>query len=254
MKTFGSTVFRFDVLSSTNDRAREMAVGGAAEGAVVVAGEQTAGRGSQGRSWSSPPGEGLYLSIILRPPIKAASAALISLAAAVGVREVLAEEYGIECDIKWPNDLILRDRKVCGILIESASEGESLLYAVLGIGINLLQRSFPPEIAGTATSLLIESGKAIKPDEILGPLLVTLEDWCRRAIENPDRVLARWTEISSYSNGANVRLVSGDVVFEGITRGLTRTGALVIETEDGRRRSVAEGEVSLRKMGGGAPE
>ena len=177
MTTFGSTVFRFDELPSTNDRARELALGGASEGTIVVAGQQTAGRGRQGKQWSSPPGKGLYLSIILRPAIKAAEAAVITLAAAVGVREVLAEEYGIECDIKWPNDLTVRDRKICGILMESASEGEFLRYAVLGIGINLQQRSFPPEIVNTATSLLIESGAAVNPDEIHGPLLIRLDRW-----------------------------------------------------------------------------
>lgn len=254
MRTFGSTFFRFDELPSTNDRARELALSGAAEGTIVVAGRQTAGRGRQGKSWSSPAGQGLYLSIILRPAIKAADAAVITLGAAVAVREVLAEEYGIECDIKWPNDLTVADKKICGILMESASEGELLRYAVLGIGVNLLQLSFPEEIAAIATSVLIESGAVINPDEMLGPLLVRLEDWYRAAIEIPDRVLKRWMEISSYSDGASVRLVAGACVFDGITRGLTSTGALLIETVDGQRRSVTAGEVSLRRMGESARE
>ena len=137
--------------------------------------------------------------------------------------------------------------------MESASEGELLRYAVLGIGVNLLQLRFPEEIAAIATSLLIESGVVVHPDEVLGPLLVRIEDWYRVAIESPDRVLSRWTEVSSYSNGASVRLVTGNCVFEGITRGLSSTGALRIETGDGRRQSVTAGEVSLRKMGENGP-
>jgi len=247
MTTFGSTAYRFNSLPSTNDLARELAMKGAAEGAIIVAAQQTAGRGRQGRSWNSPPSEGLYLSLILRPSIKIAEATVITLAAAVAVRDVFNSEYGLECDIKWPNDVMVGDRKISGILMESASEGEHLRYAILGIGINLLQRHFAGELENSATSLYIETGKSIAPDEILRPLLLLIEDEYNTAINKPDHVIERWVERSSYSSGAHVRLFIGDRTVYGITRGLSESGALILETEAGTRRIITAGEISLRK-------
>src|SRR5713101_1771541 len=146
----GSSLLRFDSVSSTNDVARELALAGASEGLCVIAREQTAGRGRQGRSWSSPPGEGLYLSLILRPQVTASASAMITLAAAVAVAETLRLGFHAAADIKWPNDILVRGRKICGILVEAAIEGDRLQYAVLGIGVNIAQRSFPEQVTDSA--------------------------------------------------------------------------------------------------------
>src|SRR6266851_2317420 len=146
MARFGSTILRFDSVSSTNDVARELAASGKPEGLCVIAREQTAGRGRQGRSWSSPPGEGLYLSVIFRPEISAAESAVTTLAAAVAVAETLKLDFQMPVDIKWPNDVLASGRKVCGILVESAIENGRLQYAVIGIGVNVAQLYFPDEI------------------------------------------------------------------------------------------------------------
>lgn len=250
MNSFGSAVYRFHSLASTNDLARELAMEDAPEGTIVIAARQTAGRGRQGREWSSPLSEGLYLSVVLRPSITAAEATVITLAAAVAVHETLLAGYGLKCDIKWPNDVMAADRKICGILIESASEGNHLRYAILGIGINLLQKNFPEELEQTATSLFIETGRQITSEEILSALLTHLEDEYKSAINVPARVLERWAERSSYAQGARVRISFGDRALCGITRGLTASGALVLETDEGSREIITAGEISLRRAEG----
>ena len=240
-------MLRFDSLPSTNDLAREMAQSGESEGTAVLARQQTAGRGRQGRSWASPPGEGLYVSLVLRPGIKPADSPVITLAAAIAVAETLEQDYRIPSDIKWPNDVLARGRKICGILVESAIEASKLLYAVMGIGVNLGQREFPEEIKETATSLLIESGQPVTPDDFLKPLLERLEYWYRQAIVEPSEVIARWEAVSSYAHNCVVRVESSDSIIEGTTRGLTAKGALVIEMGSGERREIVSGEVKLRK-------
>jgi BirA family biotin operon repressor/biotin-[acetyl-CoA-carboxylase] ligase len=247
MNRLGSTVLRFESLPSTNDLAREMAQSGEGEGLAILARQQTAGRGRQGRSWSSPPGEGLYVSLVLRPDIKPADSPVITLAAAVAVAETLEQDYRIPADIKWPNDVLARGRKICGILVESAIEANKLLYGVLGIGVNLGQREFPEEIKETATSLLIESGQIVTPDDFLKSLLERLEYWYRQATTQPSEVIARWETMSSYARNCVVRVENSDSIIEGTTRGLTAKGALVIEMTSGERREIVSGEVKLRK-------
>jgi BirA family biotin operon repressor/biotin-[acetyl-CoA-carboxylase] ligase len=247
MTRLGSTVLRFESLPSTNDLAREMAQSGEGEGLVILARQQTAGRGRHGRSWSSPPGEGLYVSLVLRPDITPIDSPVITLAAAVAVAETLEQDYRIPSDIKWPNDVLARGRKICGILVESAIEANKLLYAIMGIGVNLGQREFPEELKETATSLLIESEQLVTPDEFLKPLLERLEYWYRQATAQPSEVIARWEAMSSYARNCVVRVESSDSIIEGTTRGLTAKGALVIEMAGGERREIVSGEVKLRK-------
>jgi len=242
-----SSILRFDTVSSTNDLARELAVSGASEGTCIVAREQTAGRGRQGRSWSSPEGEGLYLSLILRPTIKASGSAVLTLASAIAVAEVLRQTFDVSVDIKWPNDVLASGRKICGILIESAVEGDDIQFAIAGIGINVAQRSFPGELHDTATSLLLETNKAFTTEEVLDPLLDRLERWYTVAAANPEEVIARWQELSSFARDCAVRVESAEGKVDGVTRGLNSKGALVIQLAGGELREVVSGEVSLRK-------
>jgi BirA family biotin operon repressor/biotin-[acetyl-CoA-carboxylase] ligase len=225
-----------------------MAVSGANEGLCVIAREQTAGRGRQGRSWSSPPGEGLALSVILRPPVKASDSALITLAAAIAVTETLRLDFQVYGDIKWPNDVLVRGRKICGILVEAAIDGDRLKYAIMGIGVNIAQRSFPDGIGDCATSVLLETGGEISPEDFAGALLPRLETWYEAAMSRPDRVIARWEELSSSSHGCLVSIESSDGSLEGLTRGLTPNGALIVELANGQRREIISGEVKVRPV------
>ena len=248
MARLGSTILRFDTVSSTNDVARDLAASGKPEGLCVIAREQTAGRGRQGRSWSSPPGEGLYLSLILRPEIRAAESAVITLAAAVALAETLKLDFQVSVDIKWPNDILASGRKICGILVESAIESGRLQYAVMGIGVNVAQRHFPGELGVTATSLSLETGRTLSPEDLLKPLLERLEYWCASANFKPGPVIARWEDLSSYARNCAVRIDSAEGPIEGLTRGLTPKGALIIELSNGETREIFSGEISLQRL------
>jgi BirA family transcriptional regulator, biotin operon repressor / biotin---[acetyl-CoA-carboxylase] ligase len=240
-------LIRFDRVTSTNDLAREMAIAGANEGTTVIAREQTAGRGRQGRSWSSPSGEGLYLSIILRPEINPADSAVITLAAAVAVAETLQIDFDVASDIKWPNDVLARGRKICGVLVESAIEGHQLQYAVMGIGVNLSQREFTGELKESATSLLIETGRAVAPDEFLNAMLDRLDRWYRNAISHGEEVIARWEDLSTYARDCAVSVKTSTGSLEGVTHGLAASGALLIKLGNGDLRELFSGEVTLRR-------
>ena len=246
----GSTILRFDSLPSTNDLAREMAAEGAEEGVCVLARSQSAGRGRLGRAWSSPAGEGLYLSVILRPEVTPARSTAITFATAVAVAETLALDFNLAVDIKWPNDVLAGGRKVCGILVETAVEGELLQYAVIGIGVNLGQREFPDEIRQTATSVFLEGGKKVESDEFFNSLIVRLERWYRAAISDAREVFARWQQLSSYASARAVRVALAEGEVDAVTRGLAPSGALIIELGNGEMREIASGEVTLRAREG----
>jgi len=247
MSRLGGAILRFDSLPSTNDLARDLAAQGAPEGTAVLAREQTRGRGRQGRVWSSPMGEGLYLSIILRPVLAPAQATILTLAAAVAVAETLTLDYHTAVDIKWPNDIHAGGKKLCGILVESSIEKSKLDYVVLGIGVNLGQRDFPGELQAVATSLLIESGERVTPDEFAESLLGRLDWWYRVALRESAEIIAHWQKLSSYAEGCAVRVEDGERAIEGITRGLTPTGALIVETASDQRSEIVAGEIRLRK-------
>lgn len=243
----GSALLRLESVSSTNDVARELAASGASEGICVIAGEQTAGRGRQGRTWNSTPGEGLYLSVILRPTVEASNSPIITLAAAVAVAETLIFDFKIEAEIKWPNDVLARGRKICGILVESAIEGSRLSYAVMGIGINILQRAFPDSIGTTATSVFLETGSEVTIKDLLVFLLPRLDHWYRASQSRVDDVLGRWQKLSPMALNCQVVVEMPEGNIEGITRGLLPSGALDVELTNGERRAIFAGEVRLRR-------
>lgn len=248
MPTLGSTLLRLDSVSSTNDVARDLALSGASEGLCVIAREQTAGRGRQARSWSSPPGEGLYLSLILRPSVTASASGIITLAAAVAVAETLRLDFEIAADIKWPNDVLVVGRKICGILVEAAIEDDRLQYAIMGIGVNLAQRSFPEEIGNAATSVRMETDRAVEPEEFMQLLFPRLEHWYLVATSDAARVRERWEELSSSGHACRVSVESADGVIEGVTRGLTAGGGLIVELATGERREIVAGDVRVRTV------
>ncbi len=238
-------VYRYDSVTSTNDVARELAEAGAEEGTTVVAAEQTAGRGRYARRWHSPKGEGLYHSIILRPPISPSRAPLLGLVTAVALAETLREEYGVAADIKWPNDVMIGGRKVAGILMELETEEDRVKYAVLGVGVNINQASFPEEIADVATSLRRETGMIYDVERFRHRFFVRLQQWYELwKAEGETHVLERYEQLSSYVRGQPVSVLCGERRVRGRSCGLASTGALLVETEDGRREALLTGEVT----------
>ncbi|MBI3951833.1 MAG: biotin--[acetyl-CoA-carboxylase] ligase [Acidobacteria bacterium] len=249
LRRFNNIVYQYASVTSTNDVARELAESGAGEGTTVVAEEQTTGRGRLGRTWLSPKGEGLYHSIILRPDILPSNAPVLGLVVAVALAEFVRERYQLATDIKWPNDVLIRDRKVAGILAEAETSPNGIRYIMAGIGINLNQTSFPPEVAAQATSIKLETGQTSDPDEVRQKLYVKLDAWYDRFLgQGAAEVIRRWSELSSYAEGKAVKVITGDRTISGITRGLTPTGALIVEPPTGEWEAILTGEVQrLRK-------
>ncbi|HZB47094.1 MAG TPA: biotin--[acetyl-CoA-carboxylase] ligase [Pyrinomonadaceae bacterium] len=239
------TILRFDSLPSTNDEAARQAAAGAPEGLCVVAREQTAGRGRQRRAWLSPRDAGLYVSVVLRPRFEQARWPLVTLAAALAVRDALKEACGLATDIKWPNDLLARGRKVCGILAEVV-ETKAGRAAVVGIGVNLDERAFPPELRESATSVAAETGSAPDAEEVLRALTRTLAHRYAE-LQHHDgaaTTLRAWASHSSFAEGKRVRVALAAETFEGHTRGLEPDGALRVETDAGDIRIVRAGDVT----------
>jgi BirA family biotin operon repressor/biotin-[acetyl-CoA-carboxylase] ligase len=254
------TILRFDALPSTNTEAARQALRGAAEGLCIVAREQTRGRGRAGRVWVSPADAGLYFSIVLRPTKLAVRAwPLITLMAALAVRDALFETSELETDIKWPNDIIACERKLCGILAEII-ETETGRAVVVGIGINLDDRAFPPELKDIATSVSSLIGCALDREHLLRALIRAIERHYEtlQAANGEEETIRAWMHRSSYAEGRRVRVTLTEETFEGWTRGLEPDGALRVETDQGEIRIVHAGDITnLRasaKAGAEEPE
>lgn len=171
----GRSLQVYDVTDSTNVRAKQQAEEGAPEGHLVMADMQSAGRGSRGRSWDSPRGTGIFMSLVLRPQLIPQQAAMVTLTAAYSIVSVLREDYGVAAGIKWPNDVVLNRKKLVGILTEMSAEPDLIHYIVTGIGINVNMKEFPEELSDKATSLWMETGKIYSRAELAARILNRLE-------------------------------------------------------------------------------
>lgn len=241
---FARRIYHFFKTDSTNSVAMRLGESGEPHGAVVLAEEQTAGRGRAGRSWNSEKSAGIYCSVLLRPPISPAQAPLLTLLAGLAARDAAAEDLDSLPDIRWPNDLIIRhtgndDRdgslKFCGILTEMQAEPDRVHYAVVGIGINVNQTKMPAEIEDVATSLRMETGKFHSRLELLIRLLRHLDRYYNQFLaEGPRPILRRFAQVSSYFEGKRVRITTATESFTGVTAGLEPSGVLRVARDDGR--------------------
>ena len=227
-------ILRYDSLPSTNNEVARLAFEGAEEGLAVVADEQTAGRGRLQRTWSSPKGAGLYFSILLRPALLPKRWTLITFVAALATGDALREAAAVQTDIKWPNDLLAGERKICGILAE-AIETPMGRAVVVGIGVNLTDDAFPQDLINVATSVANESDRKPERETILKSLLSGLSRWYSllHETDGAEKIVAAWTSRSSYASGRMVQVTNGDEVLQGITRGVENDGALRLETTRG---------------------
>ena len=250
----GNKVLYFDSLDSTNNYAKKIALEGAEEGLTIVAGSQSEGRGRLGRKWDSPSGGGIYLSIILRPPLPPEGVQSITLAAAVAVARAIEGITGIKPGIKWPNDVLLDGRKVCGILTEMNSEMERVNFIVLGIGINYnrQQHEFPGELAGKATSLSAYAGERdmeLKESGRLNMLRAVLQEldkvYSKVTNNRIGEILDEWKEYS-VTLGKEVRIISGATEYTAVAEDITYDGKLIVRCSDGNIRLIQSGEISIR--------
>ncbi len=237
-------VLRFESLPSTNTELSRLATEGAEEGVSVVADEQTAGRGRLQRAWSSPKGAGLYFSILLRPKFATNYWPLITMMAAVAVYDTLGEVCRMQADIKWPNDLLSGERKICGILAE-AIETPAGRAVIVGIGINLTENAYPSELVDVATSISEATGRPADREAILNGLLRWLAHWYWLLSEagGPESIVSGWSSRSSYAFGRLVQVSNGDEVWQGTTCGLERDGALRLRAANDEIKLIRAGDV-----------
>lgn len=233
----GRRIRWFARVGSTMDEAARLAATGEAD--VVVADEQTAGRGRFGRAWHSEPEAGLYTTLILRPPLRSGDVPALTLALALATAEAIARVADLRCDLRWPNDVLLDGKKCAGILVELA--GSAFLA---GIGINVNHTRFPEELAHHATSLRLVSGRCHSRERLLIELVRTAESFIRMLVEGGSRpVLEMFRRASSFARGRRVRVEAHGAALEGVTDDLDPTGFLWVRTDDGTRILIRSGGV-----------
>lgn len=243
----GQNIRYYDEVDSTNTVANELAQQEAPEGTVVLADCQHRGQGRLERRWLSPPNKGLWFSVILRPQAEPPTAVQLTLLAAVATSLGIEAYTGIRPGIKWPNDLLLQGKKVCGILCEMDA-GETIDHVIIGIGINtnMTLQDLGPELQATATSLWLESGRAVVGPELLDEVLDQLNYWYFKWIdEGFEPVYKAWNRLN-VTLGRFIRVDCGEGQFCGQALSIDEEGALVIREADGRERKFNFGEVSIR--------
>lgn len=250
---WAETVTVLDTVDSTNNAAKQLAAAGAPAGTCVLAEQQTGGRGRMGRSFASPPGMGIYLSVILRPDAKPERLMHLSACAAEAFAEAIEAETGLAVGVKWVNDLVAGGRKLCGILTELSVEMESgrAEYAVIGIGVNCCQRAedFPPELSEIAASVAMQTGIAPDRNALAAALIRSAAELNGTLISGQAEWIARY-RARCVTLGKPVRVLWPDGAREAVAVGLSDTASLQVEYPDGSRAWVSSGEVSVRGLYG----
>ncbi len=246
-RVIGKELILLSEVSSTNTIAQEMAISGAPEGTVVIAETQTSGKGRLGRKWISPKGN-LYLSVILRPDIAMHKAPLVTLMGAVAVASAIRKKCRLDPGIKWPNDVLLSGKKVCGLLSEMSAEQDRIRYLVLGIGVdvNMELRALPADIEAVSTTLAREAGKEIDRTLFLRHLLRELDSWYASFLANEQDVLREWMSLNM-TVGSRVQVSGAGRIVEGLAQRIDSEGRLVIRQDDGSIQTVAAGDVTIVK-------
>ena len=241
----GHRIVHYFRADSTNNIALKVAADGAPHGTVVVAEEQTAGRGRvRGRTWHSEKASGIYVSVLLRPAMPPAGAAMLTLVAGLAAQEAVARQTGLAPDIRWPNDLLVGGRKFGGILTEMHAEPDRIRFVVVGIGINVNHERFPEELATIATSLRMATGREQSRIELLLQLLLELERYYNRFIaEGAGPIVERFSQVSSFARGKRVQVETAAETFTGTTDGLEPSGLLRVRRDGGRVEPVVSGSI-----------
>lgn len=248
---FGRTVEYHETIDSTNVRAKRLAEEGAAAGTLVVSDCQEAGRGRRGRTWVSLSGKNVFMSLILRPDILPSSASMVTLVAALAVRDGIEKAAGLSSLIKWPNDIISDGKKLCGILTEMSAELEGIHYVVVGIGINANMEEFPEEVKSTATSLFLETGEKVSRSRLIAAVMEAFEKYYEAFTSQGDLsgLIGVYNE-HMVNAGGEVRILDPAGEYTGRALGINEKGELLVETQSGEVRHVISGEVSVRGIYG----
>ena len=246
----GCEIYCFDSIDSTNTKAKELAEAGHPSGTLVVADQQTLGRGRRGRSWESPAGTGIFMTLMLKPDINPNNASMLTLVAAMATARAITEVTGEAAQIKWPNDIVMNGKKVVGILTEMSAQFDYINHIVVGIGINVHNEEFPEEIAKTASSLLLECGHRIHRASLIEAFLEEFERLYAVYLETEDMSgLQKEYDSLLVNRGRQVRVLDPKEPFEGKAMGITKKGELIVDTWESRKL-VSSGEVSVRGIYG----
>lgn len=247
----GQEVYYFDTIDSTNTKAKELAETGHPGGTLVVADQQIAGKGRRGRSWESPSGSGIFMTLMLKPEMNPNNASMLTLVAALAVGRAIQEVTGVNAQIKWPNDIVLNGKKVCGILTEMSAQFDYINHIVIGIGINVHNSEFSEEIRHMASSLMLEcDGKNFHRAETIAKTMEHFEHYYEIFMETED-LSALVNEYNSMLVNLHkiVKVLDPKEPFEGKAMGITPRGELVVDTWESRKM-VSSGEVSVRGIYG----
>lgn len=249
-KWVGTEICYFDVTDSTNTQAKSLGEGDAPNGTLVVAGKQESGRGRRGRSFESPAGTGIFMTLLLRPEIEPQNASMLTLVSALAVAKGIEHMVDLPVQIKWPNDIVINGKKVCGILTEMSAQMDYVNYIVIGIGINVGNEEFPEEIKDVATSIYLESGKHVNRAMLIKKIWEEFEDYYE-LYEKTQDLSSLVKEYDSYlvNRGQKVRVLDSKEPYEGKAMGITDRGELIVDTWEARRL-VSAGEVSVRGVYG----
>ena len=249
-KWIGKDTLCYETIDSTNAQAKRLAEAGYGDGTLIVADHQEAGRGRRGRSWETPAGTNIAMSLLLKPEINPNNASMITLVAALAVSKAITQITGEPAPIKWPNDIVMNGKKVCGILTEMSAQFDYVNHIVVGIGINVNIESFPEQIAHTATSLRIETGKQISRAELIEAVWEQFETVYEVYLQTQDlRNLVKEYDARLINMHRNVKVLDPKEPFEGRAMGITPRGELMVDTWESRKL-VSSGEVSVRGIYG----
>lgn len=250
-KWAGSEIHCYEVIDSTNNAAKNAAEQGSAHGSLFIAEQQNAGKGRRGRSWVSPAGTGIWMTILLKPELEPSYASMLTLVAALSMSRAIQEVTGLVAKIKWPNDIVVNGKKVCGILTEMSAEMECIHYVVIGLGTNVNIEEFPEEIRETATSLMREAGKHIDRVPVICAFLSCFEKDYETFIErkNLSGLLENYNE-RLVNRGREVRILDLNGEYIGTAEGIDERGALIVVKEKGETVTITSGEVSVRGIYG----
>lgn len=244
-------VLYFDTIDSTNTKAQELAEKGYPSGTLVVADKQESGKGRRGRSWVSPSGTGIFMTLMIKPDINPNNASMLTLVAALAVAKAITSVTGEEAMIKWPNDIVVNGKKVCGILTEMNAQFDYINHIVVGIGINVHNESFPEEISQMASSLMIEAGgKRFHRAQIIADTMSYFEQYYDTFLKTQDlSALVREYDKLLVNRNKSVRVLDPKEPFDGKAMGITPKGELIVDTWESRKL-VSSGEVSVRGIYG----
>jgi BirA family biotin operon repressor/biotin-[acetyl-CoA-carboxylase] ligase len=244
-------VLYFDTIDSTNTKAQELAEKGYQSGTLVVADKQESGKGRRGRSWVSPSGTGIFMTLMIKPDINPNNASMLTLVAALAVAKAITSVTGEEAMIKWPNDIVVNGKKVCGILTEMNAQFDYINHIVVGIGINVHNESFPEEISQMASSLMIEAGgKRFHRAQIIADTMSYFEQYYDTFLKTQDlSALVREYDKLLVNRNKSVRVLDPKEPFDGKAMGITPKGELIVDTWESRKL-VSSGEVSVRGIYG----